>query len=155
VPDTDTTRTARRCAETMYAKDAASQALGIRVEIPEAGRAVARMTVREDMVNGFDVCHGGLLFTLADTAFAFACNGYDDVTVAAAASIDFLRPARLGDELHALASEDYRGSKSGFYTVEVRDQRGETVAIFRGRSASRGKRLPETDTNEIENCQKP
>lgn len=155
MPDTDTTRTARRCAETMYAKDAASQALGIRVEIPEAGRAVARMTVREDMVNGFDVCHGGLLFTLADTAFAFACNGYDDVTVAAAASIDFLRPARLGDELHALASEDYRGSKSGFYTVEVRDQRGETVAIFRGRSASRGKRLPETDTNEIENCQKP
>ena len=155
MPDTDTTRTARRCAETMYAKDAASQALGIRVEIPEAGRAVARMTVREDMVNAFDVCHGGLLFTLADTAFAFACNGYDDVTVAAAASIDFLRPARLGDELHALASEDYRGSKSGFYTVEVRDQRGETVAIFRGRSASRGKRLPETDTNEIENCQKP
>ena len=155
MPDTDTTRTARRCAETMYAKDAASQALGIRVDIPEAGRAVARMTVREDMVNGFDVCHGGLLFTLADTAFAFACNGYDDVTVAAAASIDFLRPARLGDELHALASEDYRGSKSGFYTVEVRNQRDETVAIFRGRSASRGDRLPGTDTNEIENCQKP
>ena len=155
MPDTDTTRTAKRCAEAMYAKDAASQALGIHVAIPAAGKAIARMTVREDMVNGFDVCHGGLLFTLADTAFAFACNGYDDVTVAAAASIDFLRPARLGDELHALASEDYRGSKSGFYTVEVRNQRDETVAIFRGRSASRGERLPETDTNEIENCRKP
>ena len=125
----------------MYAKDAASKALGIRVDVPEAGRAVARMTVREDMVNGFGVCHGGLLFTLADTAFAFACNGYDDVTVAAAASIDFLRPARLGDELQANARQDYRGSKSGFYTVEVRNQRDEAVAIFRGRSASRGERL--------------
>ena len=141
VPDIDATRMARRCAETMSAKDAASQALGIRVDIPGAGRAVARMRVREDMVNGFGVCHGGLLFTLADTAFAFACNGYDDVTVAAAASIDFLRPARPGDELSAQAHEDYRGSRSGFYTVEVRNQRGETVAIFRGRSASRGERL--------------
>jgi len=137
----DTTQTARRCAEAMYAKDAASQALGIRVDVPEAGKAIARMTVREDMVNGFDVCHGGLLFALADTAFAFACNGYDDLTVAAAASIDFLRPAYLDDELRALAREDYRGSKRGFYTVEVRNQRDETVAIFRGRSASRGERL--------------
>jgi acyl-CoA thioesterase len=99
------------------------------------------MTVREDMVNGFGVCHGGLLFTLADTAFAFACNGYDDVTVAAAASIDFLRPARLDDELTALARQDYRGSRSGFYTVEVRNQRDETVAIFRGRAASFGEQL--------------
>ena len=137
----DATQTARRCAEAMYEKDAASKALGIRVDIPEAGQAVARMTVREDMVNGFGVCHGGLLFTLADTAFAFACNGYDAVTVAAAASIDFLRPVRLGDELRALARQDHRGSKSGFYTVEVRNQRGEAVAIFRGRSASRGERL--------------
>ncbi|HSN51127.1 MAG TPA: hydroxyphenylacetyl-CoA thioesterase PaaI [Woeseiaceae bacterium] len=138
----DTTQTAKRCAEAMYAKDAASQALGIRVDIPAAGKAIARMTVREDMVNGLGVCHGGLLFTLADTAFAFACNGYDDVTVAAAASIDFLRPARLDDELRALAREDCRGSKTGFYTVLVRNQRDETVAIFRGRSVSRGERLP-------------
>lgn len=93
----DTIETAKRCAEAMYAKDAASQALGIRVDVPEAGKALARMTVREDMVNGFNVCHGGLLFALADTAFAFACNGYDDLTVAAAASIDFLRPARRGE----------------------------------------------------------
>ena len=125
----------------MYANDAASRALGIRVDIPEAGRAIARMTVREDMVNGFDVCHGGLLFTLADTAFAFACNGYDNLTFAAAAGIDFLRPARLGDELRAQASEDYRGTKSGFYTVEVRNQRDEVVAMFRGRSSSRGEAL--------------
>ena len=135
------TDTAKRCAEAMYENDAASQALGIRIEIPGAGEAVAHMTVREDMVNGFGVCHGGLLFTLADTAFAFACNAYDDLTVAAAASIDFLRPARLGDELRAEAREDYRGSKSGFYSVEVRNGGGEVVAVFRGRSASRGERL--------------
>jgi acyl-CoA thioesterase len=151
----DTIETAKRCAEAMYAKDAASQALGIRVDVPEAGKALARMTVREDMVNGFNVCHGGLLFALADTAFAFACNGYDDLTVAAAASIDFLRPARLGDELRALAREDRRGTKSGFYTVEIRNQRDESVAIFRGRSASRGEPWLGTDTNCIESCREP
>jgi len=137
----DKTDLARRCAETMYANDAASQALGIRVDVPAAGRANATMTVRADMVNGFDVCHGGLLFTLADTAFAFACNGYDERTFAAAASIDFLRPSHLGDELRAQAREDYRGSKSGFYSVEIRNQRDEVVAVFRGRSASRGEGL--------------
>jgi len=137
----DKTDLARRCAETMYANDAASRALGIRVDVPAAGRANATMTVRADMVNGFDVCHGGLLFTLADTAFAFACNGYDERTFAAAASIDFLRPAHLGDELRAQAREDYRGSKSGFYSVEIRNQRDEVVAVFRGRSASRGEGL--------------
>ncbi|KPK53881.1 MAG: hypothetical protein AMS22_06775 [Thiotrichales bacterium SG8_50] len=140
-PEMEATETAKRCAEAMYANDAASNALGIQIDVQEAGRAVARMIVREDMVNGFDVCHGGLLFTLADTAFAFACNGYDDLTFAAAASIDFLRPARLGDELRALAREDYRGTKSGFYTVEVRNQRDELVAMFRGRSSSKGEAL--------------
>lgn len=137
----DSTDIAKRCAETMYANDAASQALGIQVEVPAAGGAIATMTVRKDMVNGFGVCHGGLLFTLADTAFAFACNGYDDLTFAAAASIDFLRPARLDDELRAEAREDYRGSRTGFYSVEVRNQHDEVVAVFRGRSASRGEPL--------------
>lgn len=137
----DSTAIAKRCAEVMYAGDAASKALGIRVDVPQAGKAVASMTVREDMVNGFDVCHGGIIFTLADTAFAFACNGYDDRTFAAAASIDFLRPARLGDALRAVAREDYRGRKTGFYTAEVRNQRDEVVAVFRGRSASDGSSL--------------
>ena len=127
---------ARLCAETMYTNDAASQALGITIEIPAAGQAIARMRIRDDMVNGFDVCHGGLIFTLADTAFAFACNAYDKLTYAAAADIEFLRPARLGDELEAMAREDYRGSKTGLYTIEVRNQREEVVAMFRGRSAS-------------------
>ncbi len=137
----DSTDTARRCADAMYAKDAASKALGIRVEIPAAGEAVAYMAIRDDMVNGFDVCHGGLLFTLADTAFAFACNAYDNLTFAAAANIEFIRPVLLGDELRALAREDYRGSKRGLYTVELRNQRDEVVALFHGRSASRGERL--------------
>jgi acyl-CoA thioesterase len=137
----DSTEIAKRCAEVMYARDAASRALGIGVEIQAAGSAVAQMTVRDDMVNGFDVCHGGLLFTLADTAFAFACNAYDNLTFAAAANIEFIRPALLGDELRAIAREDYRGTKRGIYTVEIRNQRDEVVALFRGRSASRGERL--------------
>ncbi|NCF24610.1 MAG: hydroxyphenylacetyl-CoA thioesterase PaaI [Gammaproteobacteria bacterium] len=147
----DSADIAQRCADVMYARDAASKALGIRVDIPGAGEAVACMTVRDDMVNGFDVCHGGLLFTLADTAFAFACNAYDNRTFAAAASIEFIRPALLGDELRAIAREDYRGTKRGLYTVEVSNQRNEVVAMFHGRSASRGEPLLIYDTNSIEN----
>ena len=146
---------AKRCAEVMYSKDAASKSLGIRVDVSEAGKAVAAMTVREDMVNGFDVCHGGIVFTLADTAFAFACNGYDNRTFAAAASIDFLRPARLGDELRAVAREDYRGTKRGLYTVGIRNQHDQVVALFHGRSASRGESLLGNDTTNIENRKKP
>ena len=146
----DSAELAKRCAGAMYAQDAASKALGIGISVRAAGEAIARMTVREDMVNGFGVCHGGLLFALADTAFAFACNGYDDRSFAAAATIDFMRPALLGEELRALAREDYRGSRSGFYTVEVRNERDEVVAMFRGRSATRGERLLKNDTDCIE-----
>jgi acyl-CoA thioesterase len=133
--------TARRCADVMLASDKASAALGIAIEITEPGKAVATMTVRDDMVNGFDVIHGGLTFSLADTAFAFACNAYDEQTFAASAQIEFLRPAVLGDELTATAVEDYRGRRRGYYTVEVRNQRDEVVAIFRGRSASNGRTI--------------
>ena len=132
---------ARRCAAALMANDRSSQALGIEVHIPEAGGAVATMTVREDMVNGLDVMHGGLTFALADTAFAFACNSHDEQAFAAAAHIEFLRPARLGDALTARAREDYRGRRRGFYTVEVCNQQGELVALFRGRSASTGEPL--------------
>jgi acyl-CoA thioesterase len=134
----DDLKTAQRCADAMLAADKASAALGISIQIPEPGKAVATMTVRDDMVNGFDVIHGGLTFALADTAFAFACNAYDQQTFAAAAQIEFLRPAVRGDQLTATAVEDYRGRRRGFYTVEVRNQRDEVVAIFRGRSASNG-----------------
>ena len=128
---------AQRVAATMYAKDKASQALGIEVDIPEPGAAIASMTVRDDMVNGFDICHGGLVFTLADTAFAFACNAYDDLTVAASASIELLRPAYCGDELRAIADEEHRGRRTGFYTIRVYNQDDELVALFRGRSRSK------------------
>ena len=133
--------TARRCAEAMYASDEASRALGITVTVDQPGDAIASMQVRADMVNGFGVCHGGLIFTLADTAFAFACNAYDQVSVAASAHIEFLRPAKLNDTLSARAREEHRGRKSGVYSVVVENQAGEQVALFRGRSASLGEKL--------------
>lgn len=129
---------ARRCAEAMAAGDNASRELGIETEVTYAGAAISRMRIRQDMVNGLDVCHGGLVFALADTAFAFACNAYDNQSFAASCHIDFLRPALLGDELVATASEDHRGRRSGYYTVEIRNQRDQPVALFRGRSASNG-----------------
>ena len=132
--------TARRCADAMLAKDRSSKALGISIEIPAPGAAVATMDVRDDMINGFDVIHGGLTFALADTAFAFACNGYGEETVAASAQIEFLRPAFAGDTLTAKAREDHRGRRSGYYSVEVRNQRDELVALFRGRSVGTGER---------------
>jgi len=132
---------ARRCAARMWSSDSASKALGMEIDIPAAGSATARMLVREDMVNGLDVCHGGLLFALADTAFAFACNAYNRVTVAGSASIEFLRPAMRGDALTANATEDYRGRRSGYYTVRVDNQDSETVALFRGRCVSRDEPL--------------
>lgn len=118
----------------MWANDAASRDLGIAIEVIGAGNVRARMEVSRSMINGHDVCHGGYLFTLADTAFAFACNAYDRVTLAASASIDFLRPAKEGDRLVAEATERYRGRKTGIYDVIVTNQEGEIVAIFRGRS---------------------
>jgi acyl-CoA thioesterase len=99
------------------------------------------MRIRDDMVNGFDVCHGGIIFALADTAFAFACNAYNRLSVAASAHIEFLRPAKTNDELTATASEEHRGKRSGLYSVEVRNQHGETIALFRGRSAGRDRAL--------------
>lgn len=132
---------ARRCATALMDNDRSTQALGISVEIPSVGSAVANLRVREDMINGLDVMHGGLIFTLADTAFAFACNGYDELTLAAGAEIEFLRPGRLGDQLFATAREDYRGRRRAYYTVEVRNQHDELVALFRGRSATSGEPL--------------
>ena len=126
---------ARQAADAMWRGDAASRALGMAVEIPAAGSAVATMQVRDDMVNGHSICHGGLVFALADTAFAFACNGHGYDAVAASAQIEFLRPSRLGDTLQATAVEEYRGRKNGYYTVEVKNGDGDVVALFRGRSA--------------------
>jgi acyl-CoA thioesterase len=93
------------------------------------------------MLNGHGICHGGFVFSLADTAFAVACNTYNDVTVAASAAIDFLAPAHVHDELTAEARELWRSKRSGIYEIYVSNQRGETIALFRGRSHSTGRRL--------------
>jgi phenylacetic acid degradation protein PaaD len=132
---------AERCGEAMWSDDKASHALGIEMEVSGVGAANARMRIRDDMVNGLDVCHGGLVFALADTAFAFACNAYNVQSFAASCQIDFLRPAKLGDELLAIASEDHRGRRSGYYTVKIQNQRDEPVALFRGRSVGNGKAI--------------
>jgi len=143
----DDSAIAQQCAKKMYADDQASQDLGIQIDVKVPGCAEARMEVRPDMLNGHDVCHGGLIFTLADTAFAFACNTYDKVTMAAGASIEFLRPAKLGDQLTATATEQHRGGRSGIYDVVVTNQGDVEVAIFRGRSHMTSKPLlPSNDT---------
>jgi len=125
---------AERTARALYARDRASQAFGMRLDAVAPGRARLLMRVRGDMVNGHGLCHGGIVFALADSAFAFACNSYNDSTVAAAASIDYLAGAREGDELAAEASELWRTRRNGLYEIVVSNQRGERVALFRGRS---------------------
>lgn len=127
---------AKQARDTMYEHDAAIKALDIEVEVTGVGSAEARFEVRSDMLNGFGICHGGYLFTLADTAFAYACNSCNTVTLAAGASIEFLQPAKLGDQIVAIATERCRGRKTGFYDVAVHNQDGEEVALFRGRSHS-------------------
>ncbi|MFZ0008801.1 MAG: hydroxyphenylacetyl-CoA thioesterase PaaI [Steroidobacteraceae bacterium] len=130
----DAQRLAERAAHGLFERDRASQGLGMRLLEVQPGRARVAMTVRADMLNGHQVCHGGLVFALADSAFAFACNSYNDSTVAAAAAIDFLAAAREGDELSAEAVELWRTRRNGIYEITVVNQRGERVALFRGRS---------------------
>lgn len=153
----DELEVARRCADLMWKDDKASQALGMEIEITGVGAATASMTIRDDMVNGLDVCHGGLVFALADTAFAFACNAYNERTFASSCQVEFLRPAILGDVLRATASEDYRGRRSGYYVVKIHNQRDELVTLFRGRSATRGEPMlaEQSDTDNIEIVKKP
>jgi acyl-CoA thioesterase len=128
---------AQRSADAMWAGDRASQALGMELVEVGPGRATLRMPVREDMVNGHGIGHGGLTFALADSAFAFACNSYGPVTVAAGAEIRFLEPTRVGDELVATAIERSRDDRDGVYDVTVRAGES-TVATFVGRSRQLG-----------------
>lgn len=125
---------ASRAVQALWDGDRASQTLGMKVEFCGPGRATVSMRVRPDMVNGHRICHGGLIFALADSAFAFACNSHGDNTVAAGAAIEFLAPGREGDLLRAIATERWRAGKAGIYEIEVRNQRDEAVALFRGRS---------------------
>jgi len=133
-PAIDPQRLAEQVRDHMWAGDTASQALGMRVTAIGPGCATLEMPVRADMLNGHQTCHGGLIATLADSAFAFACNTYDVATVASGFSIDLVAPARLGDLLTADAVEFHRAGRTGVYDIVVRNQRGERLAVFRGRS---------------------
>ncbi|WP_228551355.1 hydroxyphenylacetyl-CoA thioesterase PaaI [Mumia zhuanghuii] len=127
-------------AEAMWAADVASKALGMECEDAAPGTARVSMVVRDDMVNGHGICHGGLVAALADSTFALACNGYGEVTVAAGFEITFLAPARRGDTLVAVAVERARAGKSGLYDVTVRRRSdAEVIAEFRGRSREVGR----------------
>ena len=125
---------AERVAAGMYARDAASKGLGMRVAGIGPGHAELTMAVRADMLNGHAICHGGFIFSLADSAFAFACNSYNLNTVASGCAIDFVAPAREGDVLIACARERSASGRTGVYDIEVKNQRGETIAFFRGKS---------------------
>ena len=118
----------------MWAEDQASQSLGMRIERIAPGEAVLTMTVAERMVNGHGICHGGFIFTLADSAFAFACNTYDRRTVAQHCAVTFIAPSRLGEVLSAHALEVSRAGRSGIYDVTVTGDGGAVVAEFRGHS---------------------
>jgi acyl-CoA thioesterase len=131
----DARRRARAAADVLYAGDTASQALGIELLDAAPGCVRVAMTVRADMVNGHGICHGGVLFTLADSAFAFACNSHGQPMVAAGASIEFLAPAPRGARLTATATETSRTSRGGIYDVVVAAETGEPLAYFRGRCA--------------------
>jgi acyl-CoA thioesterase len=132
---------ARACAEAMWREDRASQGLGMELLAVGPGTARLAMTVTEAMVNGHGICHGGYVFTLADSAFAFACNAYDERTVAQHCAITFLRPAQLGDRLTADAVERQQAGRSGIYDIRISDGAGEVVAEFRGHSRRIGGRL--------------
>lgn len=125
---------AEAVAQTMWSRDHAAQALGIRIEAVTPGSARLSMSVRPDMVNGHAICHGGLIFALADTAFAYACNAYNQNTVASACNIDFLAPGLQGQTLVAEAIERSLSKRTGVYDVTVRDTTGKTIALFRGKS---------------------
>ncbi|WP_319825497.1 hydroxyphenylacetyl-CoA thioesterase PaaI [Thalassovita sp.] len=125
---------AERSAATMWAGDRATQAAGMTLVEIAPGRAVITMPVREDMVNGHQICHGGYIFTLADSAFAFACNSYNKSVVAQENSITFLSPGRLGEVLTATAQEVSLTGRSGVYDAVVTGEDGRKVALFRGLS---------------------
>ena len=125
---------ARACAEAMFAEDTASRSLGISIDDVAAGFARLSMTVSDSMTNGHKMCHGGFIFTLADSAFAFACNSYDERTVAQHCAVTFIEPAMLGDELTAEAHERSRSGRNGIYDVTVRRADGAVIAEFRGHS---------------------
>lgn len=121
-------------AKAMWSRDQAAQALGMSIVSVKPGYAKLSMAVRADMVNGHHICHGGMIFSLADTAFAYSCNSYNKNTVASACNIDFLAPGKEGEMLEAEAIEQSQSGRTGVYDVTVRSSSGKTIALFRGKS---------------------
>jgi len=145
---TKTTReSAEEAARRLYATDLASQGLGMTLIDVGAGTATVTMTVRADMTNGHGICHGGFIFLLADSAFAFACNSHGTPTVAAGATIDFLAPVWAGDQLTAVAREEWLGGRTGIYDIVVTRTDDTVIAHFRGRS-HRLTRAPESPSKD-------
>jgi len=130
----DARKLARDVADTMFAADRASRGLGLQIADVGPGFAELSMIVRPDMVNGHAICHGGFIFTLADSTFAFACNSHNFNTVAQGCAIEFLAPAREGDVLTAIGRERSLAGRTGVYDIEVKNQSGQTIALFRGKS---------------------
>jgi acyl-CoA thioesterase len=138
---------ARKCADIMFASDAASAGLGMSITHIGPGEATLTMQVRTDMLNGHRICHGGFIFTLADSAFAFACNSYNQITVAQQNQITYLTPGKAGETLTATGVETSRTGRSGIYDVTVTGEDGRTVALFRGLSRSiKGQHFEEEGT---------
>jgi acyl-CoA thioesterase len=137
----DPAAVARACADLMWADDRAPAALGLTLEEVGPGRSRVSMRVREDMVNGHGLCHGGFIFTLADTAFAYACNTYNQRAVAQHCAISYLRPAQIGQTLVAVAEERARSGRSGLYDISVRTAEGVDIAEFRGGSRTLGEKF--------------
>jgi acyl-CoA thioesterase len=138
---------AARVGERMFEADRATRELmGMQLVSCEPGRAVLRMMVREAMLNGHDICHGGMIFTLADSTFAYACNSRNHATVAAGCSIEFLQPAHLGDVLTCEGREQVLQGRHGVYDMQVTNQHGQVVALFRGKSTQiKGHVMPEAE----------
>jgi acyl-CoA thioesterase len=132
----DSLHIARESARIMWDEDRASRQVGMQLHEVTPGRARLSLTVREEFTNGHGMCHGGYIFMLADSAFAFACNSHNQRAVAASAAIDFIAAAQRGDTLTAECIEQSRGGRSGLYDTRVTDQNGRLIALFRGRSAT-------------------
>lgn len=135
---------AAACSEAMHQTDYAAQGLEISIDETRPGYARLSMTIRQDMLNGHGMCHGGFIFTLSDTAFAHACNSYNRVTVASGCSIEYVAPGFLGDRLTAVAQERQRKGRTGVYDITVYNQNNEELAFFRGKSYQiKGSLVPE------------
>ncbi|QDF95392.1 phenylacetic acid degradation protein PaaD [Azoarcus sp. DD4] len=125
---------AEKVRDGMYERDQAARSLEMKITAVGPGRATITMPVRDDMLNGFRICHGGLITTLADTAFAYACNSGNEQTVASGVSVDFMAPGKPGDLLTAAAQQVFEAGRTGVYDVTVTNQKGELIAVMRGKS---------------------